>query len=456
MNETNSFSRETLVGYWDWKTILISIGVSFTGSISAILFNELRGRSDPPLSMFQNLFLLLGSALSLSLRGVFFMHFVGMTASKLIVPSTGQVVPMYFDVSQTVLSAFVCAVVVLWAFHYAQFDPHWNDIVEERLKLAEKIYARKEKKAHPELYKGKGAKARGNQHMLGKFSTRVGNMDESKINKASFKPRPEELGRDMWKDGSQSSPPGSPDMSDAMSPKLSPLNTVNLRGQDTVKTITGETNPLMQIRQSVITRKPETKLSLQIMILFDRPTRIIMSGLAVAMSVLAMHHIGISSIRMEADFKFDPGMVILSVIVAIAASIAGMLIIFRVLPYYPYDMVKVVAAMLIAIAVNGMHYSGMGALTYTYKPDPNFNPSGLIDGASLADNILYVEVLLKILCETIIRQDMSNIIRKLKARIRAFQSTGTSENSQPTSAGSQVHSIVSVQPTRQLGVRSKA
>ncbi|KAI8607135.1 hypothetical protein BC830DRAFT_1175654, partial [Chytriomyces sp. MP71] len=76
-----------------------------------------------------------------------------MTACKLTVPSTGQIVPMYFDITQTLLSALACAAAVLWAFYYASYDEHWNEIVEERVKLAERTYARRERELHPELYR---------------------------------------------------------------------------------------------------------------------------------------------------------------------------------------------------------------------------------------------------------------------------------------------------------------
>ncbi|KAI9339053.1 hypothetical protein BDR26DRAFT_862547 [Obelidium mucronatum] len=69
-----------------------------------------------------------------------------------------------------------------------------------------------------------------------------------------------------------------------------------------------------------------------------------------------------------------------------------MFIIFRILPFFPYDSVKYVAAVIIAIAVNGMHYTGMAAVTYKYRPIPGFSSAGLVTPYYLHEVILYSEV----------------------------------------------------------------
>ncbi|KAJ3232688.1 hypothetical protein HDU81_002790 [Chytriomyces hyalinus] len=185
----------------------------------------------------------------------------------------------------------------------------------------------------------------------------------------------------------------------------------------------------------IIPGKRRTKLDIQIMILFDRPWRIIISGLFVAASVLAMHHLGIHSIRMQASYEFDMTIVLLSAVIALVAATAGMFIVFRVLPYYPNDIVKLIASFIIALAVNGMHFTGMAALRYTYAPDPSFSKDGLIDGYTLSESILYVEVILKIISETIIRRDMYNVILLLKGQLRAINgSTDSSKKSSAVSA----------------------
>ncbi|ORY46866.1 hypothetical protein BCR33DRAFT_736380 [Rhizoclosmatium globosum] len=363
---------------------------------------------------------------------------------------------MFLESGRTAFSACVCAVVVLWAFYYASHDEHWNDIVEERMILAERIYARRERLANPELYKRKEASPRpsiwkgwsgtregsvsaGNS----KKSKRLGNIIErisveEKVDEEKVAMSSGEVHKSMqsFAKGSgdavveiphrerhesntpliaKSSPiPSREDkfggsrasslsMTSVTAPttRLTPEKTVNSGKTANAAAYidTADMKSVMKgLRQSVTARSGnntflhERKLELKIMILFDRPLRIVLSGVAIAISVLAMHHIGISSIQMEATYEFNAPLVLLSAIVALVASITGMFIIFRVLPYYPYDILKVIAAFLISFAVNGMHYCGMGALTYKYAPNPTFNPSGLIDGSLLADNVMYIEV----------------------------------------------------------------
>ncbi|KAI8607819.1 hypothetical protein BC830DRAFT_1174960 [Chytriomyces sp. MP71] len=190
-----------------------------------------------------------------------------------------------------------------------------------------------------------------------------------------------------------------------------------------------ESKPLINHRNTLSYLRVNKTLALKIMILFNRPSRIFISGLAIALSVLAMHHLGINSIRMEATYTFNPMIVFISVVVAMAAATAGMFIIFRVLPYYPYDAVKIVAAALIAIAVNGMHYTGLGALTYYYTPQETFEDSELIDGTTLAESILYLEIVLSIASEVVVSNFQSHYIHRLRARMRGCVQTGTSVTS---------------------------
>ncbi|KAJ3060129.1 hypothetical protein HDU99_006063, partial [Rhizoclosmatium hyalinum] len=142
---------------------------------------------------------------------------------------------------------------------------------------------------------------------------------------------------------------------------------------------------------------------------------------SIALAVLAMHYLGMYSMRVEADMVYRPVVVVLSVIIAFVAATAGMWIIFRVLPYYPFDVTKYVAAVIIAIAVNGMHYTGMAALEFHYAPNPNFNPAQLIPPERLSEVILYCEVIANIFLEALIRNNTTEIIDLFRARAQALE-----------------------------------
>ncbi|KAJ3229706.1 hypothetical protein HDU77_001538 [Chytriomyces hyalinus] len=284
------------------------------------------------------------------------MHFVGMTAVALYLP-TGERVPMYFDPGLTAISAIICSLVVMWAFYFASQDEHWNTIVEERLQLAQKIYAKAEAKKMRIEQKRKLAKK------------------NTKINKRLLIEENES---------------GSSDAQQLAQSRHANSTVGNRNRRLIVRNNINDTKaPVVETRVRVdappetaviIPGKRRSKLDIQILILFDQPWRIVISGLFVAASVLAMHHLGIHSIRMQASYDFDLNIVLLSAVIALVAATAGIFIVFRVLPYYPNDIVKVIASFMIALAVNGMHFTGMAALRYSYAPDTSFSADGLIDG----------------------------------------------------------------------------
>ena len=64
-----------------------------------------------------------------------------------------------------------------------------------------------------------------------------------------------------------------------------------------------------------------------------------------------------------------PGIVVASVIIAIVAATAAYWILFRLLALYPQiELLRLASSIIAAVAVNGMHYTGMAAATYVYKP----------------------------------------------------------------------------------------
>ncbi|KAI8830053.1 hypothetical protein BJ741DRAFT_363785 [Chytriomyces cf. hyalinus JEL632] len=321
-------------------------------------------------------FLLISSALSISFRAIFMMYFAGMTAVTLYLP-TGEIVPMYFDPPRAFISAISCSLAVVWAFHFASQDEHWNGIIEERRKLAEKIYTKFEAEKMKLEQKRKTTKRNTNVKKNVGFEVRSSSqsvIDDSMLCEHRFTPRHHQA-------ISAAGPQG---------------RGIDLRNHcNATRTPVVETHVWMDPDATVVVVMPgkrRTKLHEQITILFDRPWRIIISGMFVAFTVLAMHYLGIHSIYMQVDHKFDMNIVLLSVLIALVAATAAMFILFRVIPYYRNDTVKVIGYLIIAFAVNGMHYAGMAGLQYTYAPDVSFSRDGRLDGLTFLRSIVCVEV----------------------------------------------------------------
>ncbi|KAJ3406321.1 hypothetical protein HDU80_011503 [Chytriomyces hyalinus] len=497
------FHEDPLDTQWNAVTIIVSIAISYAGAMYTILLNEARARVDPPLSKFYSATLLLLSSLSLSIRTIFFMHFVGMTAITLHVHETGARVPIYFEYGYTVLSAILCSVTILWAFYFASQDEHWNSIVHDRTKLAERIMARAvaktmavKKKADAKLKKGPTVKTLAVGHVSSAAALpRISGTTRGLINSSLAVHAPviheskPSADFDNPMDAIVESVALLPDESKGLTPQT-PESTTNLKFPS-IKTsflsmsrlashektesssdIGGHSHPgkspapwgtkafdslpkpkippphmplypigvpnsEMSLRYDVAPALPnrdrisvstqlesghhdtELELTIDILILFEKPWRIIISGFFIALAVLGMHYMGMLSMRMQAEQIYNPVVVFLSVVIAVVAATAGMFIIFRILPYYPYEVVKYAAAVIIAVAVNGMHYTGMVAVTYTVNHIPDFDPSGYIEPVHLAEVILYSEVIINIVSEAVLRQDNDLVLNLYRARAQA-------------------------------------
>ncbi|KAJ3289247.1 hypothetical protein HDU79_004205 [Rhizoclosmatium sp. JEL0117] len=524
---TGSPTGQVLDAQWNGVTIVISIAISFSGAMYTILLNEARGRTEIPISKIFSVSLLIISSLSTSIRAIFFMHFVGMTAITLYIPGTDVHIPVYYDFWYTVLSASICAIVTTWAFYYASQDQEWNQKIHDRNELTERARARKEARrmklnkkggnagrssvmnvvarmsAHlrvdrehasllkpvpeaasivetPSIHEGenqisqnvdvkrtgslsdavKGSNAilpesqkgsnnnhhvtmqidlkqnsslsdgvRGSSSADGhRLSANVPRSALSVVSQTDSRspdhPRVKSFRKDSFKDleaGSSMlrfSTDINPTRSIAHSEE-SPHSFLQPNSRDFSKSKSGFQES--QFLDSIYPDLTVEDIIAELLVLIEKPWRIIISGFSIALAVLAMHYLGMYSMRVEADMVYRPVVVVLSVIIAFVAATAGMWIIFRVLPYYPFDVTKYVAAVIIAIAVNGMHYTGMAALEFHYAPNPNFNPAQLIPPERLSEVILYCEVIANIFLEALIRNNTTEIIDLFRARAQALE-----------------------------------
>jgi diguanylate cyclase len=81
--------------------------------------------------------------------------------------------------------------------------------------------------------------------------------------------------------------------------------------------------------------------------------------------VCAMHYSGMAAMRMTPEIQYVPSLLILSVVIAIAASATGLWIAFY-LRHHPsrFGLHKVAAAVVLGAAIAGMHYTGMAAMRF--------------------------------------------------------------------------------------------
>ena len=90
------------------------------------------------------------------------------------------------------------------------------------------------------------------------------------------------------------------------------------------------------------------------------PLRLTLSGTLMGLGIIAMHYTGMAAMRGNVDLSYDPRFVALSVVIAIGAATAALWLAFR----NTNPAQKFVAAIVMGIAISGMHYTGMQAAIF--------------------------------------------------------------------------------------------
>src|SRR3979490_2827413 len=107
------------------------------------------------------------------------------------------------------------------------------------------------------------------------------------------------------------------------------------------------------------------------------PLRLILSGIFMGLGIAAMHYTGMAAMRGHAELSYDLRFVVLSLIVAVGASTVALRLAFRTTDVGQ----KLVAAVVMGLAISGMHYTGMRAAIFTAHET---QANGSLDQSSLA------------------------------------------------------------------------
>ena len=91
--------------------------------------------------------------------------------------------------------------------------------------------------------------------------------------------------------------------------------------------------------------------------------KLISGGLIIGLGVSAMHYSGMAAMRMPATIHYDTGIVALSVVIGIVAATAALWLAFNLRGILQ----RFGSAFIMGIAVCGMHYTGMMAVSITVE-----------------------------------------------------------------------------------------
>jgi NO-binding membrane sensor protein with MHYT domain len=111
------------------------------------------------------------------------------------------------------------------------------------------------------------------------------------------------------------------------------------------------------------------------------PLRLVLSGVFVGLGIVAMHYTGMAAMRGHAELTYDRPLVALSVVIAIGASIAALWLAFRTTDLRQ----KLMAAVVMGLAISGMHYTAMRAAIFTaHGPFREVSGRASLDHTTLA------------------------------------------------------------------------
>jgi NO-binding membrane sensor protein with MHYT domain len=95
--------------------------------------------------------------------------------------------------------------------------------------------------------------------------------------------------------------------------------------------------------------------------------QLIIGGLLMGPGIAGMHYTGIAAMRMKGSIWYDPTLFVLSVVVAIVVSVVALFLAFHLRSQSGGigTLQKFVSALVMGVAVVGMHFTGMAAMHVT-------------------------------------------------------------------------------------------
>jgi two-component system cell cycle sensor histidine kinase/response regulator CckA len=117
--------------------------------------------------------------------------------------------------------------------------------------------------------------------------------------------------------------------------------------------------------------------SLVALMVIGRPlATLVAGGIVMGGGIAGMHYIGMASMRVEAHRSYIGWIVALSVLIAMVASVGALWLIFRLRSDDTRRgiLLKILSAVVMGVAISGMHYTGMAAAQFT--PGGAFASSG--------------------------------------------------------------------------------
>lgn len=150
---------------------------------------------------------------------------------------------------------------------------------------------------------------------------------------------------------------------------------------------------------------------------------LLVGGACAGSGVSVMHYVGMKSMTFHGRIVYDPGLVFLSVIVAIVAATIAFSILFRLLSLFPNrEFLRIISSFLMACAVCGMHYTGMAASSFVYEPgdhqDDAHVPSEEMDEYDARYPVISAAVICMAIIVLVVLSDLRKMVHKYNLQAR--------------------------------------
>ena len=158
-----------------------------------------------------------------------------------------------------------------------------------------------------------------------------------------------------------------------------------------------------------------------------------LGGFIAGSGIIVMHYTGMAAMHWQGFMTYKPDFVIPSIIVAMVAALLAFWILFRVLSLFPNkEWLRIVSSLMMAIAVCGMHYSGMRAVQWEYSyfevPDKRFE-SDYMNKRQLLYPVVGAAMIAAVFIFIIILSDLRRISAKyLQSKLMVADGSSGSED----------------------------
>ncbi|WP_234035837.1 PAS domain S-box protein [Ectopseudomonas mendocina] len=149
-------------------------------------------------------------------------------------------------------------------------------------------------------------------------------------------------------------------------------------------------------------------------------------GVLVGAGIGAMHYSGMAAMQMAPLLRYDPWMFALSIVVAVALAIVALWVRFGLEGRLPTRWSLLISALVMGLAISGMHYTGMAAARFVGTPESEA-PMAVVDSGYIAVAITLLTVALTIFVvsvNTLLRyRRMSHQLKASEQHLRSIFDT---------------------------------